>query len=452
MDATLPVSDVTEPVPEAFAALVRDALAHLYDYAHLEQHPLAALVGSDDAGRAAKGLRNLLLDTVEELHPGEKVTRNDRSWRPYGVLVARYVDGYEVNDILASMHLSLRQFQREHRKGLLAVASILYRQAQAHLGAALATLPELSLEEPQAADGPDGEPEVTGASASALAPAGNGQQGTLSAEVLRLGVRTQTVSMGALLDQVLAQARVLAERQGVILRLEGDPDVALRADLTLLRQALLGALSAVISSSAPVITLSWQREADCVVIRLTLPPPSRPLADEEREALRSRLASVSDLLRAQGGGLALVDDPTEVGLTLRVPRGEGTFVLVVDDNERMLQLFERYLTSEGYRFQGVGDAAAVLALLERERPEVIIMDVMMRDMDGWQLLQRLRARPELAATPVIVCSVLDEPELARALGAQAYLIKPVAQQQVLAAVRQVLEAGHSSAATRPAAR
>jgi CheY-like chemotaxis protein len=147
-----------------------------------------------------------------------------------------------------------------------------------------------------------------------------------------------------------------------------------------------------------------------------------------------------------------VDDPTEVGLTLRVPRGEGTFVLVVDDNERMLQLFERYLTSEGYRFQGVGDAAAVLALLERERPEVIIMDVMMRDMDGWQLLQRLRARPELAATPVIVCSVLDEPELARALGAQAYLIKPVAQQQVLAAVRQVLEAGHSSAATRPAAR
>jgi CheY-like chemotaxis protein len=73
----------------------------------------------------------------------------------------------------------------------------------------------------------------------------------------------------------------------------------------------------------------------------------------------------------------------------------------------------------------------------------------MRTMDGWELLQRLRADPALHDVPIIVCSVLNEPELAAALGARHYLKKPVSQQQMLAAIREVLLVQQSSE-SRPA--
>jgi len=59
--------------------------------------------------------------------------------------------------------------------------------------------------------------------------------------------------------------------------------------------------------------------------------------------------------------------------------------------------------------------------------------------DGWELLQRLHSRPELEEVPIIVCSVLNEPTLAVALGANAYIRKPVAADTLLATLRRVLD-------------
>ena len=87
--------------------------------------------------------------------------------------------------------------------------------------------------------------------------------------------------------------------------------------------------------------------------------------------------------------------------------------------------------------------------IEQEPPEVIILDIMMRDVDGWQLLQRLRTDTRLPDVPIIVCSVLKEPKVALALGAQYYLKKPVSQQQMLAALQEVL-GGSNPAALRQA--
>jgi len=113
-------------------ALVRDALARLYDYAHLQRHPLTRLLGSlpGVASERAKTLRNLILDTLEQLNPGDTVLRNDREWRAYGILVRRYLDGFSIEGIGEELHISLRQFQREHRKGLLAAASMLWGRVQ----------------------------------------------------------------------------------------------------------------------------------------------------------------------------------------------------------------------------------------------------------------------------------------------------------------------------------
>jgi CheY-like chemotaxis protein len=62
---------------------------------------------------------------------------------------------------------------------------------------------------------------------------------------------------------------------------------------------------------------------------------------------------------------------------------------------------------------------------------------MMPEMDGWEFLQRLRARPQTAATPVIVCSVINDPELAYSLGASLFLPKPIGRDDVLVALHQL---------------
>jgi CheY-like chemotaxis protein len=62
---------------------------------------------------------------------------------------------------------------------------------------------------------------------------------------------------------------------------------------------------------------------------------------------------------------------------------------------------------------------------------------MMPEVDGWEVLQTLRMRPQTATTPVIICSVINDPELAYSLGASLVLPKPVSRDKVLSALRQL---------------
>jgi Amt family ammonium transporter len=70
-------------------------------------------------------------------------------------------------------------------------------------------------------------------------------------------------------------------------------------------------------------------------------------------------------------------------------------------------------------------------------PDVIVLDVMMPGMHGWEVLQRIRNHPQTAQIPVIICSVVNNPELAQALGASTFLPKPIRQEDVLTALGRV---------------
>lgn len=412
--------DAPDSVPEDFVALVRDALAHLYDYAHLQRHPLAQLGrGSNDPlYDSATALRHLLLEALEQLNPGASVSRNDKRWRPYGILVRRYVDGFSVKEIRSQTHISLRQLQREHRKGLMALASILWRQWQ---------------------------PEWQGAAQTTTAP------DELHEEVERLGLALESSDLGALVESVLGPAQAVAhEHQVQLLARPPRRPTTAWIDLTLSKQALLGALSALIPSGTQCITITWAgtRGNACIELEVhpSLPNDGSSASCERRE----RLLAAAELIRAQGGELRLLGAEENItGISIAFRKAGGTHVLLVDDNERILQLFGRYLAAAGYTVTGAANAERAFRAIEQEPPEVIILDIMMRGVDGWQLLQRLRSDAHLADVPIIICSVLKEPEVAYALGAQRYLKKPVSQQQMLAALQEVL-GGNSPAAPRPA--
>jgi CheY-like chemotaxis protein len=80
---------------------------------------------------------------------------------------------------------------------------------------------------------------------------------------------------------------------------------------------------------------------------------------------------------------------------------------------------------------------ARIHVLHRTTPDAIILDAMMPDVSGWDVLQAIRTRPETAETPVIICSVFNDPELAYALGASHFISKPVSRDQILTALRQL---------------
>jgi CheY-like chemotaxis protein len=106
-------------------------------------------------------------------------------------------------------------------------------------------------------------------------------------------------------------------------------------------------------------------------------------------------------------------------VNIRLTRSAPT-VLVIDDNEGLVELLDRYLTGQACQVLAATSGQAGLQLIGQTPPDAIILDVMMPDMDGWELLQRLRTSSQTATTPVIICSVFNDPELAYSLGPRCF--------------------------------
>jgi CheY-like chemotaxis protein len=78
-----------------------------------------------------------------------------------------------------------------------------------------------------------------------------------------------------------------------------------------------------------------------------------------------------------------------------------------------------------------------LRTVQQVMPDAILLDLMMPGMDGWELLQRLRTDGDTQDIPVIICSVINDPELAYSLGASKFVPKPVTRETLLEALREV---------------
>lgn len=111
-------------------------------------------------------------------------------------------------------------------------------------------------------------------------------------------------------------------------------------------------------------------------------------------------------------------------------------ILIVEDDADLREMMAQFLTLEGYRAEAVANGRDALEYLHRGgRPDVILLDLMMPVMDGWEFRRRQREDPALASLPVVVLSALDQ---ARAvdLGGTAFLKKPLDFDRLLELVRQ----------------
>ncbi len=107
------------------------------------------------------------------------------------------------------------------------------------------------------------------------------------------------------------------------------------------------------------------------------------------------------------------------------PQPQAETILVIDDDPAVRDLMSRFLLKSGFQVVSAADGEEGFKLAKQLRPRIITLDVVMPKMDGWGVLKRLKADPELADIPVIMVTIVDNKVTGLDLGASSYLVKPV---------------------------
>lgn len=388
---------------EAFVEQIKQVLEHLYDFAFLQQHVLARFYDgtSDSSARAAgRQLRFDLINAIESLKPSVDSDFRAPDARLYNILHMIYVESLTIQLAAVELGLSERQAYRDLKRGQESVAAVLWdsHENPSDLPAHTVSVPEFSLQ----------------------------------SEMERLRIRFVPVDIAATFQQAHSAVTRLAEQQGIEIIVAADPDepsLMLSTDPALAHQALVSALSYAIQQAKPgTLTASFTGESESVTLTLTY--HARPNPSDLTESAIFKLAG-----RLQWG-VTCEALPEQRGQQLQLAMRSGSkTILVIDDNEGWVSLIERFLEGLNCAVTSMPDAHINLDQIARLAPSALILDVMMPDKDGWEILQRLRAQPTTAQLPIIICTVFNDSQLAFSLGASAFLPKPTDREHLLQTLR-----------------
>jgi CheY-like chemotaxis protein len=390
---------------EEFHQQVRDALHHLYDYPYLENHPLALRywpeAKRDGPGRAHRFSR-LLLESIEELSPPGQVTADTSHVRFYSLLAFRFVEERPLADIMHELGYSRSQFFREQQKAVTMLASVLREKL------------------PQQAS-PATEP-------SAL----------LNTEAERVLAQREDVDLVEVVRGVLKVVSHLAAQHDVALAYDLAPGLpSFYGSRVLLRQVLLKGLSNLISQPGTrQVVVRVHCEGQLLIIELVTKPGSSTGQPDRAASYRGpNMEPVRYLAEMMGGRWQGIEvNPDECIYRFDFPVENEKTLLMIEDNEGLIRAFQGYLADYDYLVIGATTGDEALKLAREVIPAAITLDIMMPSQDGWEILQALKSNPSTRSIPVIICSVLEDPELARSLGAEAYLQKPISQADLLEAL------------------
>jgi CheY-like chemotaxis protein len=407
---------------ETFLGYLRDALEHLRDFDALRRNPLCALLGIADRLDAPAALQRLLVDEIEALEPEEGEPAHSRAWRIYELLFYRYVQQLSQQEVADQLGIGVRHERRERDVALETLAYHLWNQYDL----------EERRHEPMRAD-------ILGERAFDEASELNDELAWLKNAPLE-----GATDLIETLSSTLALTKGLAAQRDVVVDAEVPdrlPGVAVHP--VALGELLLNVLTVAIhQASGGKVLLTVARIGFDIQVQI-LGTFERHLIPRSPNDVAS-LDIAGRLADLCGASLALAEDGPTFEATLIVPLFGQLPVLVLDDNPDTLQLLERYASGTRYRLYGTEDPAKVLSLAARLSPQVIVLDVMMPQVDGWKLLGQLREHPLSHNIPIVVCTILAQEELALTLGASGFVKKPVRRQAFLAALDQASQARRGS--------
>lgn len=395
---------------------LRRALAFLYDPVELARSALVRQLGVDSQEDIAAMLRRILVDGIEALRPDASVPAQAKAWRYYHALRHHFVEQFTQREVARDFGISIRQLRRLETDALQLLAAHLWRQhglgefaqpAQAHMESG-------GTQQAQGSVAPSRLQEVEWS-----------QQSFPSSRVT-----LEELLAGALrvLDALLRSSHIRLE----IALPEKMPLLAVQPDIV--RQALLNILMAT-ARAVPGgwITISATAQRQAVTLRVAAKGLGAVHAPFTLEHAEGGMVT-QRLLESAGGRLEAVETEKvgEFALQVTLPAEASLTLMAVDDNPDTLQLFERYVANTAYHFVGIQDATKALDAAKSLQPDLIVLDVMLPNIDGWELLGQLCTHPATHTIPVIVCTIMPQEELASTLGACGFIRKPVNRLDFLA--------------------
>ncbi len=402
---------------ETFNKAVRSALNYLYEPDQLRRSPLAALLGIPDRIDAPATLQKLLISAIDRLKPASDNPAYAGAWQMHDLLYLRYVRGYAREEVAGNLGISDRQLSREQRTAIEALALILWEEKSDASGGAGSAPPQL------VAGAQKGD-AATDAAAAATEAAEAADHLWVEALPIDTPAAASLIlqSVLELLAPLLVQKRV---------RLHYQPHDSFRdmfVPPNAVRQSLLVVLNWMIPlAPGQQITLAPRVDGGRLVVAATIPLPAHMARDAfAAGALPPGIGVLQQLLEHNGGSHALEATESSLTVSFSIPALAQIPVLMIDDNPDTIRLFERYLQETRYALVGATQPAEIERLVARHQPRIIILDVMMPEVDGWELLVRLRQYLDTTETIIFVCSILPLGDLARSLGANGFLQKPVA--------------------------
>ncbi len=117
-------------------------------------------------------------------------------------------------------------------------------------------------------------------------------------------------------------------------------------------------------------------------------------------------------------------------------------ILVVDDEIYIVHILEFTLTMEGYEVLTAADGEEALRRVEQDRPDLVVLDIMMPKLDGYEVLRHIRGDEEFKQLPVILLSAKGRPidrEMGLEVGADDYIVKPFSPRRLLEKIQDLLD-------------
>lgn len=412
----------THPMRLAFEDELGRVLARLYDPDVLRRSSLMQWFDLAEREDATDALRDIIVNGIETLKPQPAVPRGSNAWRFYHILNQRFGEQFTQVEVADDLSLSVRQLRRQEATAQQILADYLWSHYS--LGSRAATL-----DKPPAADVPATDKHRAPDQASELA-------------WLARTAASESLDLGELAGRAVETVRPLLDAAQVTIRNGVMPGTSVIVVQPMaIRQAILHSLISA-ARQAPGGTVSLASETATGPAHALLIVTATAAAKGVRNIGCDDVAVIEKLVALAGGTLELdQNEGAQVfSARLRLPLARTLPVLVVDDNLETLDLCARYLSETPFRYVGTDDPHRAVSLAEEANPAAIVLDVMLPDIDGWELLGRFREHPAMRATPVIVSTILPQPELALTLGAAEFLRKPLSREALLAALdRHVLQ-------------
>jgi PAS domain S-box-containing protein len=290
-------------------------------------------------------------------------------------------------------------------------------------------------------------------------------------EAGRLQLAVENVRLDPTFSEVLDTLHPLASQKSHQIVKHPAPDISVRADGTRLRQILMNLLGNAIkfTPEGGKIELRARGEGESVRIEVRDSGPGIPPEEQKRIFEAFYRLSRSDKAEGTGLGLAITQRLVELhGGHLGLESGPGSGscfyfnlpiaptverrpaqhlgpetkiagaprILVVEDNRSAAALLETHLACAGYEVTLWHEPERAVDAVAELQPAAVTIDIIMKPMNGWELLTKLKSDPRTAHVPIVVISIVDEPATGALLGADEYIVKPLEKSMLLAAVER----------------